>query len=271
MKHRRLGVCIATGLVLIARVRAQDSTQFMDGPARDLFYYSRMAIGDGGANVAKLHGLILKGRSKFIVEGGLTGAAVEIKLLLPDHYLRIDTSGTVQKMAGYAGKTVLSAIHDGPLVTLPPESLLKTILQNEKHRVARLLLGATTYVGGDVAMTFSSVPRSVEFVDPRVNPRTSISVDNSTAEPLTALVSGERFSAQFMCDGKTRMPAQITYVGADKKPVIIRFEDRRVVDGLHLPFHIITTSDGRIIDELSLDEIFVNPELSKRDFSRSAK
>jgi hypothetical protein len=30
----------------------------------------------------------------------------------------------------------------------------------------------------------------------------------------------------------------------------------------------VTTSNGRLVDELVLDEILVNPELSKSDFKR---
>ena len=64
-------------------------------------------------------------------------------------------------------------------------------------------------------MRFSSVPRSIDMIDPRVKPRTSMTIDNSSAEPLTALVSGDHVSARFIVDGKTRPPSQIVFVGAD--------------------------------------------------------
>ena len=252
------------------RAGAQDQTVFMDVLAENLFRYSRAAISGGGKTVNQLHSLLLKGRSRFVVDdaGGLAGAAVEIKLLLPDYYVRIDTSGVLQKVAGFAGKTVLSAMHDGANVTYPPDRLLKQILLNERLRVARLMLGATTYVGSDLALTFRSVPKSVDIVDPRVNPRTAISIENSTAEPFAALVTGDNFAARFVVDGTTRAPTQIEYVGADKSPVVVAFSNRRLVGGLQLPFHIVTTSAGRIVDELELDEIVVNPELSKNDVKR---
>ena len=46
------------------------------------------------------------------------------------------------------------------------------------------------------------------------------------------------------------------------------FEDRRDVNGLKLPFHVTTTAGGRIVDELILDQILVNPEIGKDDFKR---
>jgi hypothetical protein len=257
-------------LVSGLHVAAQDHTQFMDVAAENLFRYSRAAISGGGGPIAHLRSLIFKGRSRFVVDdsGGLAAAAVEIKLLLPDHYLRTDTSGVLEKIAGYAGNTVLSAMHDGNQVSYPPDRLMKQILVNEKLRVARLMLGATTYVGSDLALTFRSVPKSVDIVDPRVNARTSAQIDNSNGEPFAALVTGDNFAARFLVDGKSRAPTQIEFAGADKNPVVITFDDRRLVDGLQLPFHIVTTSRGHIVDELTFDEAFVNPELSKGDFKR---
>ena len=46
------------------------------------------------------------------------------------------------------------------------------------------------------------------------------------------------------------------------------FSDRREVAGLLMPFRIVTTSNGHVLDELVFDEILVNPELSKSDFKR---
>src|SRR5437879_575357 len=89
-----LGACVVAALALGPRAAAQDHTQFMDVNAENLFRNSRAAISSGGKAVYELRALILKGRSRFVVDdgGALAGAAVEIKLLLPDHYLRTDTS-----------------------------------------------------------------------------------------------------------------------------------------------------------------------------------
>jgi hypothetical protein len=50
--------------------------------------------------------------------------------------------------------------------------VFKQILLNERLRVARLLLGAATCVWPDLALTFRSVPESVEMIDPRMNSST---------------------------------------------------------------------------------------------------
>src|SRR5207302_8802724 len=98
------------------------------------------------------------------------------------------------------------------------------------------------------------------------NPRTSVTIENSTAEPFTALVTGDNFSARFVVDGTTRAPTQIEYTSADKSTVVVTFSDRRPVGDLVMPFHIVTTSGGRLFDDLMFDEILINPELSKNDF-----
>jgi len=264
------GIVPAALLVFSLHATAQDHAVFVDVAAENLFRFGRAAIGSGGNAVMRLRGLILKGRSRFLADdaGGLAAAAVEIKLLLPDHYLRADMSGVLEKRAGYAGGTVISAMRDGIQITYPPDQLLKPILVNERLRVARLLLGMAMYAGSDLALTFRSVPKSMELIDPRVNARTSAKVETSSLEPFAALVTGHDFEARLVVDGKTRAPVRIEYAGRDKNPVTVAFDDRRVVDGLLMPFHITTTSNGRILDELMLDEILVNPELSKRDFKK---
>src|SRR4029450_1914490 len=142
------------------------------------------------------------------------------------------------------------------------------MVRNERLRVARLLLGAATYVGPDLALTFRSVPKSVEMVDPRVNARSSGMPAHSSPEPFVALVTGDRSAARLVVDGSTHAPTQIEYTGQDKNAVVVTFSDRREVAGLLMPFRIVTTSNGRLVDELVLDEILVNPELSKSDFKR---
>jgi hypothetical protein len=265
------GIAPAALLVFTLHATAQDHALFVDVAAENLFRFGRAAIGSGGNAVMRLRGLVLKGRSRFVADdaGGLAGAALEIKLLLPDHYLRTDTSGVLEKRAGYAGGIVLSSMRNGDQITYPPDRLLKPILVNERQRVARLLLGAVMYAGSDLALTFRSVPKSMELIDPRVNARTSAKVETSSVEPFAALVTGHDFEARLVVDGRTRAPLRIEYAGGDKNPVTVAFDDRRVVDGLLVPFHVVTTSNGRILDELMLDEILVNPELSKRDFKRT--
>jgi len=262
--------CAVVSIALLTRTAAQDHLLFTDPAAENLFRYSRMAVGTGPA-VAGLRSLVFKGRSRVLVENDspLLAAAVEIKLMLPDHYLRTDTIGAAQRRAGFAGNTVLSSIRDGAKVTYPPDQLRKQILQNGRLHVIRFLLGAITYVTPETVLTFHSIPKSVEMVDPRVSPRTTTAVDiTGNLEPYTANVTGDGFDARFIIDSATRAPARIEFNASDTHEMVLKFENRRMVAGLQLPFHIVTTNAGRVIDELTFDEILVNSEIAKNDFVR---
>jgi hypothetical protein len=263
-----LAAVLLMAAVVMGRVAAQDHLLFTDPAAENLFRYSRMAIGTGPA-IAGLRSLVFIGHSRVQIDGNgpLTPAAVQIKFLLPDNYLRIDTIDTAQRRAGFSGNTVLSSIRDGENVTYPPDNIRKQILRNGRFHVVRFLLGALTYATPELVLTFHSIPKSVEMIDPRVSPRTTTTVDTSgNLEPYTANVTGEGFDARFIVDSSTRTPRRIEFTAADKHEMVMKFDQRRLVAGLQLPFHIVTTNGGRVVDELTFDEIIVNAELGKRDF-----
>jgi hypothetical protein len=143
LRIRSMPLLVAAALVFTIRVPAQDHTDFMDVAAENLFRYSRAAISGGGGTVTRLRSLALKGRSRFAVDdtGGLAGAAVEIKLLLPDYYLRTDTSGLLEKVAGYAGKAVLSGLEARVVAsTAKREAAVRTLEANAAKRDLDILI-----------------------------------------------------------------------------------------------------------------------------------
>jgi hypothetical protein len=46
------------------------------------------------------------------------------------------------------------------------------------------------------------------------------------------------------------------------------FSDRRKVGGMQVPYAIVTTAGDRVVDELTFDEVTVNPPLTANDFRR---
>src|SRR5207302_763594 len=147
--------------------------------------------------------LVFKGKAKTTAGSGLIDTDVEIKILLPDHFLRTDSAAFGRRLTGYAGRTVLSAIYEGDKTSMPPDALKGGILRAERERLARLLLGAATYVSADIPMMFHSVGGPVEMVDPRsVAGRPTVKVDVSRPEALTVDVTGDRgFAARVVFDG----------------------------------------------------------------------
>jgi hypothetical protein len=124
--RRRLAWSVAAaavGFLLAGSLRAQDNYQASDPNVDNIVRYARMAVG-GGA-VSKLKALEFKGKSKVEMNGFLIDCTVDIKILLPEHYLRVDATPADAKLAGYAGKTVLSAIRSGANLSLPPDNLAR--------------------------------------------------------------------------------------------------------------------------------------------------
>jgi hypothetical protein len=254
----------ALGWRLTAAPFAQDNYQFSDPNVENTFRYARMAVGGG---VSKLKALQLNGRSRVDLNGSLVDCTLDIKILFPDHYLRVDATPTDAKLAGFAGKTVLNAIRAGANLSVPPDNLTSAILKNEQMRLARLLLGAATYVTPTFAMIFRSSGLTGGVVDPRVSAKT-IAQAEGRGDPNVAEVTGPGgFRGRLVVDGINRMPAKLIYPN-DPMEETMTFEDRRDVNGLKLPFHVTTTAGGRIVDELILSQILMNPEIGKGDFKR---
>src|SRR5262249_16803747 len=242
---------------------AQDHYQFTDPQVADLIRYARMSV---GGDVAKLRAVEMKGRSKVDAAGTLLPCTVDIKILFPDHYLRVDTAASREaKLAGRAGKKVLNAVRTDANLSLPPENLHPAILKNEQWRLARLLLGAAMYVSPTVPMIFRSSGMTGFPIDPRVSPKTSASLEGPI-QPNAAEITGPNgFAAHLEFEASTRMPVRIMYGNAREEK--ITFDDRRDINGLKLPFRVVTSVGDRIVDELAFDQIILNPEISKSEFT----
>jgi hypothetical protein len=261
----RLALALAAGVLWTGSLVAQDNYQFSDPNVQDLFRYARMAVG-GGA-VSKLKALHLKGRSKVEMGSALLACTVDIKILLPDYYLRVDSTRTDAKLAGYAGKTLLSAIRSDDQLSTPPDNLSATILKNERARLARLLLGTITYVTPNVSMVFHSAGLMMGMVDPRVSAKSAGTAEGQAIPNTADISSPDGFKGRIIFDATDRMPRKLLYPGKPDEETTT-FVDRRDVDGLKIPFHITTTAGGRVIDELILEQVRVNPEIGKGDFKR---
>jgi len=64
-----------------------------------------------------------------------------------------------------------------------------------------------------------------------------------------------------------RIPQRLEYRAAKDEIWTTTFSERRAVSGLLLPYHVVTTGRGGVREDLRLDEILVNPQLSKEDFA----
>lgn len=245
-----------------AGLAAQDATTFKDDNARDLFTRSRMAV--GAQHVAQLTALTMRGKSRSAVDEQVADGAVEIKILLPDCYVREDHYGSMTRRTGFCGNALLTANIDNGQASTPPASMTSGLLAAERARLTRLLLGATTYVSSRYALTFrSSGGEQVAMTRPTAAVQTT---GGGGVEAYRLEVAGDQnFGAQFVVDSASYAPAHIDTL-ISKRVLTTTFADRREVSGLKLPFHITTSSGGKMVDDLILDAIVVNAPLTKEDF-----
>jgi hypothetical protein len=234
----------------------QDGVLLRDAKAKDLFAAARIAIFGGPGGIARLHSMRLRGRSRFpAADATMLSGTVELRVLLPDRYLRIDTGSFGRRMTGYAGNKTLDLIEtaDGNTVANPGDPA--SIMHADRAALARLMLGVATYASQEMPLKLQTRETPVDMPGP--------------SEPLGIDAVGENgFATRIVFDGKTHLPVRLVYWGPDRAVLTTVYADRRATGGMKAPFSIVTAAGDRIVDELLFDEIAVNPSLSKTDFSR---
>jgi hypothetical protein len=243
--------------LVLATAVAQSAVNFKDREAEDLFRASRLAVSGTPGAIAKLKTLAFKGTSSLpATDGSTINATVEIKILLPDYYIRVDTMGSGERVQGYAGSKLLDMTRGGGRTSAPPDQAKAQLLKVERSELARLLLGTTTWVSTEQSMTFYSRGTPVAMPGP--------------ASPLGLDVVGDNGQPllRFFVEAEPRVPTRIVYWSGENAVWTTAFADRRDVSGWRLPHHITTTSAKGSIDEMIFDEIVVNPPLTKADFAR---
>jgi hypothetical protein len=267
----------------------QDVANVQDSNAGEILKRSRQAVG-APDTIARLQSLLMTGTSQIQSGDELIACDVEIRILLPDQYVRIDTAPFGEKRAGFRGRTILSAIKELGRTTVPPDHLRDQILQSERVRMLQLLIGATTYVPPKNEATFTSVAGGVNSLQaqagaelasrqraweaagksgqapPPDGPQAFAAAYPDQYKVDVSIRNAVRFRVTF--DRDTHLPARLTYVNANGDDVTMTFGERRVTGGLNLPYRVTTTTRGRVIDNLILNQVEVNPAFTKADFER---
>ena len=274
---RRATVLGLTFVLAVHSAAAQDTTRFGDDAAQNLFVRSRAAVARTGT-VTQLRALILRGQIRTLADNGAPlDGTIEIKVLLPDSFLRIETYGTVQRFLGFSGKSLLTAFREGNRIELPPEKAVPQMLGATRAHFTRLMLGVATYITSDRQMTIRSSGGAPTMVDPRESARAAVAsptpqsaagsaiMTNPGLDPFSLDVQSENFFVRFVVDSLTRVPVQLVFAGGKQEPTTLAFGDRRTVGGFDLPYLMTTTVGSRTLERVVFDEILVNPELSKAD------
>jgi hypothetical protein len=251
-----VGRLALAGVMSLAQLTSPDGVFMRDAKAKDLFTSARIAIFGGPGGIARLHAMRFTGHSRFPADDGtLIPATVEIRVLLPDRYLRIDTGSFGRRLTGYAGTTPLNLIEHANGQTTHDSGEPAAIVRAGRAQLARLVLGVATFTSPEMPMTFQTRGTPADMPGP--------------SEPLGIDAVGEDgFKVRLVFDGKTHLPVRLVFWSFERAVLTATLADRRPTGGLLAPYSIITTNGDRIVDELVFDEVTVNPPLNKSDFSR---
>jgi len=247
--------------------QAQDFVTFKDQPSQDLFVASRAALARGDGSVKNLQSLILKGHARIAQDDGAQlESAVVIKVLLPDSYLRVDTYPGTVHATGFQGNRLLTSITEAGRTSTPPAAMTDTLLKGERARVTRLLLGSATALMPALRLIGRTAPGIGSMERPSADTTGATTYGSANELRLIEFSGPDGFYARFVIDAG-RIPQRLEYRAAKDEIWTTTFSDRRAVSGLLLPYHVVTTGRGGVREDLRLDEILVNPQLSKEDFS----
>ena len=237
--------------VLCVALAGQSYVSYEGAGADRLFRMSRAAVG-GEASVAAVTSLVMKGTVKLTAnDGGPSERAIEIRVLLPRSYVRIETGGTWTRRSGFSGDTLLTEIRTGDTIDKPPAQMAPALLRAEKARLTRFLLGTASITSPVVWLTLKQ-------------PGDVTEVGSNLGRVLEARNDKEQFMTQAFYD-TAAVPLRVEYEGGNRR-ISIAFSDRKQVGELMLPHTITTTVDGNQLEEIRLGEIAVNRALTKADF-----
>ena len=290
--RRLCAAVVGVGLLACGIASAQDLLDFPDANAREVFKRARTAVGGADA-VARLRSLVITGVSRIPASPGpnLIECDLEIRILLPDRYLRIERASFGERRTGFAGKNPLSVITERGKTILPPESLYKPIAESERERMLQLMLGVAGYLAPNDARFVRSVVGSMSTEQPQgtsdaaAQRRADLAIREAGGNPglrpppntyaaavpdahavQVSVRDGSQF--RFSTDERTSLPARVSYTNANGEEVTMTFGERRLTEGLNLPYRVTTTTKGRIIDDLLLYEFAINSGLSASTFGR---
>jgi hypothetical protein len=254
-RHCRLGGGALIAAIACLTLGAQEPVLLRDPKTKDLFNSARIAIFGGPGGIARLQGLRFKGRSRFAGSGDdFLAGTVDIRVLLPDRYLRIDTGSFGRRQVGYAGNTSLDRIESVTGRITPDSRGAAVMLQADRSELARLMLGVAMYASQEVPVKLQTRDTQIEMP--------------GLPDALGIDATGETFAARIAFDGKSHLPLRVVFWSGDRTVLTPAFSDRRSVGGMKVPYAIVTTAGDRTVDELTFDEVTVNPPLTANDFRR---
>ena len=188
----------------------------------------------------------------------MISATVEIRILLPDNYLRIDTAPFGRRLNGVSGNAAINLTERANGEKTQDPGDVRALLFADRAPLARMMLGVAAYTSPalPVALSTRDTPQAMP------GPSDPLGID------ATGDHGFEGFVARLVLDAKSRTPGRVVFWDGDRTVLTTTFANRKSVGGMKAPYSIVTTAGERIVDELLFDEVAVNPKMTKADFNR---
>jgi hypothetical protein len=187
-------------------------------------------------------------------------------VLLPDAYQRTDTFANRTMTTGFLGNRLLTTIEEGGQSSAPPASMTESLLKAERARLTRLLLGTSTALTPVLRLIGRSAPGLGSMERPGVGVPVDPTFQTANETRLIELSGPDGFYTRFVID-TAKLPERLEFRASKDEIWTTTFSDRRAVGGLLMPYRIVTNGRGAVREDLRFDEILVNPELGKGDFT----
>jgi hypothetical protein len=179
---------------------------------------------------------------------------IDIKLLLPDHYLKVEAKPFSTTHLGFAGATLLDAAFTRG--GQPAETLKwKDQMSLRRDDCARLVL---------LLLLRGDAPNALAL--------------KQSAAPLTIDVTGLAGPMQLDIDPVTHLPLRLKYRLAERSrtgELTGQFSeiteapgDYRAVGDVRLPFRLTYSREGQLLREVTFSDIQINPRLAPVDFAK---
>lgn len=220
--------------------------------AQHLFELAQAAV--GGARVRALHlrGEVLTANGWYGKRPGdpFGKSALDLKVLLPDHYLR--TQATIRPdgqmppfSRGFAGSTPIGAVNVANVSRVDSARLMLILVLNTNTAFP---LKLRSVLGPSGELQFDG-PHNLYFA--------------LTLDPETKLPTSVRTPV--------RAPLPDGLPGPEVlREVVTSVESRRTVEGVNVPVHLVVKNlaDSSVLEEFRFAEVRINPPLARGDFKR---
>ena len=254
---------MAVWVIIAPLPRAQFEARAYERQSRVLARAQRvMGTAEQPVRSLILRGTILAGFNA--ATGALMEPAMglEIRLLLPDHYLNSQTRDSVVYKRGFQKDT-------GFFGSRNVRPVQPSTVAEYRADVTRLLVGLLGEINGPLVLTPTDIDNR------RVNLTSKV---DASFRGVLEIAAASDLPSRLQYPGTARYPERpiteqerLNGMSAPWKDVnteiSIEFQNFRPVAGLKLPHLVRKTANGRLLEEIRIERFEINPRLTPGDFA----